>query len=46
MTDLAVYGGLFLSAFVAASLLPAQSELVLAGLLASKNGLLFGSSLW
>jgi len=37
MTDLAVYGGLFLSAFVAASLLPAQSELVLAGLLASQE---------
>ena len=29
------YGGLFLAAFVAATLLPAQSELVLAGLLAA-----------
>ena len=30
----AVYGGLFLSAFLAATLLPAQSEIVLAGLAA------------
>ncbi len=33
MTDLAAYAGLFASAFVAATLLPAQSEAVLAGLL-------------
>jgi membrane protein YqaA with SNARE-associated domain len=35
MIDVAAYGGLFLAAFVAATILPAQSELVLAGLLAS-----------
>lgn len=35
MSALAAYGGLFLSALVAATLLPAQSELVLAGLLVS-----------
>lgn len=35
MTDLAAYGGLFLSAFIAATVLPAQSELVLAALLRS-----------
>lgn len=33
MTELAVYGGLFLSALVAATILPAQSEAVLVGLL-------------
>lgn len=33
MGDLAAYGGLFSAAFVAATILPAQSELVLAGLL-------------
>jgi len=33
--DVAVYGGLFLTAFVAATLFPAQSELLLAGLTAS-----------
>ena len=33
MPDLATYAGLFASAFVAATLLPAQSEAVLAGLL-------------
>lgn len=33
MQDLAAYAGLFAAAFVAATLLPAQSELVLAGLL-------------
>jgi len=33
--DAAAYGGLFLAALVAATLLPAQSELVLAGLSAS-----------
>lgn len=32
MMDWAVYGGLFLSAFLAATVFPAQSELVLAGL--------------
>ena len=37
MIDVADYGGLFLAAFVAATLLPAQSELVLTGLLASGN---------
>lgn len=35
MSTLAVYAGMFLTAFVAATLLPAQSELALAGLLAS-----------
>lgn len=33
MSVLAVYGGLFLTAFIAATILPAQSELALAGLL-------------
>jgi membrane protein YqaA with SNARE-associated domain len=33
MLDAAAYGGLFLAAFIAATLLPAQSETVLAGLL-------------
>lgn len=33
MPDLAVYAGLFLAAFVAATLIPAQSELALAALL-------------
>ncbi|MCA0400295.1 MAG: DedA family protein [Proteobacteria bacterium] len=33
MEDLAAYGGLFVAAFAAATILPAQSELVLAGLL-------------
>ncbi|PZR13119.1 MAG: hypothetical protein DI532_12375 [Azospirillum brasilense] len=33
MGDLATYGGLFAAAFVAATLLPAQSEAVLVGLL-------------
>lgn len=35
MDDAAAYGGLFLTALVAATLLPAQSELLLAGLSAS-----------
>lgn len=35
MSDIAVYGGLFAAAFLAATLLPAQSEAVLAGLLVS-----------
>ena len=33
MVDLAVYGGLFLAAFTAATLLPAQSEILVVGLL-------------
>ena len=37
MSALAVYGGLFLSAFFAATLLPAQSEFVLAALLTSQD---------
>ena len=37
MSGLAVYGGLFLAAFAAATILPAQSEAVLAGLLAAGN---------
>ncbi len=37
MTDLAAYAGLFAVAFVAATILPAQSELALAGLLLSGN---------
>ena len=35
--DLFVHGGLFLTALIAATLLPAQSELVLTGLLLSGN---------
>ncbi|MDX8477915.1 YqaA family protein [Mesorhizobium sp. VK24D] len=38
METLAPYGALFVSAFVAATFLPAQSELVLAGLLAAGRG--------
>ena len=37
MSALAAYGGLFLVAFLAATILPAQSEAVLAGLLAAGN---------
>ncbi|MFT4160711.1 YqaA family protein [Shinella sp.] len=37
MSALAAYGGLFLAALIAATILPAQSEAVLAGLLASKS---------
>lgn len=37
MNALAAYGGLFLAAFAAATILPAQSEAVLAGLLATGN---------
>lgn len=33
LIDLSIYGGLFLAAFLAATLFPAQSELILAGLL-------------
>jgi membrane protein YqaA with SNARE-associated domain len=35
--DLSAYGGLFLAALVAATILPAQSEAVLAGLLVSER---------
>lgn len=38
MTDLAVYLTLFLNAFVAATLLPAYSEITLAGMLAAGAG--------
>lgn len=38
MTVLSIYGGLFLSAFLAALLLPGSSEAVLTGLLVSGNG--------
>lgn len=38
MADLAVYAGLFASALLAATLLPASSEAVLATLLASERG--------
>lgn len=37
MSLLAAYGGLFLAAFLAATLIPAQSEAVLASLLATKH---------
>jgi len=39
ITDFAIYGGLFFNAFVAATLLPAFSELSFAALLASGEGL-------
>jgi membrane protein YqaA with SNARE-associated domain len=38
MADLSIYGGLFLSAFLAATVLPVSSEAVLAGLLATRTG--------
>ncbi|NVJ98573.1 MAG: DedA family protein [Alphaproteobacteria bacterium] len=38
MTELAIYFGLFLNAFVAATLLPAYSEITLAALLAAGEG--------
>ena len=38
MEALAPYGALFASAFIAATLLPAQSELLLAGLVAAGKG--------
>lgn len=38
MTDLAVYGGLFLSAFLSATLLPGSSEALLTGLVVSGQG--------
>lgn len=37
MSTLAAYGGLFLAALIAATILPAQSEAVLAGLLATET---------
>ena len=37
MIDLAVYGGLFLAAFTAATLLPAQSEILVVGLLLTEH---------
>ena len=37
MTDLATYGGLFLAAFLAATMLPLQSEAALAGALLSER---------
>ena len=36
--DLAIYGALFLSAFLAATILPVSSEAVLAGLIAAGKG--------
>lgn len=38
MTELAAYGGLFLSAFLAATLLPGSSEALLTGLVAAGQG--------
>jgi membrane protein YqaA with SNARE-associated domain len=38
MPDLAIYGALFLSAFLAATILPVSSEAVLAGLIAAGKG--------
>ncbi len=38
MADLSIYGGLFLSALLAATVLPVSSEAVLAGLLATGTG--------
>ncbi|TIM03837.1 MAG: DedA family protein, partial [Mesorhizobium sp.] len=37
MADVTAYGGLFLTAFAAATILPLQSEAVLAGLLMAGN---------
>ncbi len=37
MADLAVYAGLFLTAFIAATILPMQSEAALAGLIILKS---------
>ncbi|SDL70853.1 YqaA family protein [Paracoccus chinensis] len=39
MIDLAVYGGLFMAAFTAATLLPAQSEILVVGLLLTDHPL-------
>ena len=38
MPDLAIYGALFVSAFLAATILPVSSEAVLAGLIAAGKG--------
>ncbi|NUS22586.1 MAG: DedA family protein [Mesorhizobium sp.] len=38
MAALAIYGGLFISAFLAATVLPVSSEVVLAGLIATGRG--------
>lgn len=38
MAALAIYGGLFISAFLAATVLPVSSEVVLAGLIAAGRG--------
>lgn len=38
MTAIAIYGGLFISAFLAATILPSSSEAVLIGLLAAGRG--------
>ena len=38
MTDFAIYGGLFLSAFLSATILPGQSEAALVALLAADKG--------
>ena len=38
MPDLAIYGALFISAFLAATILPVSSEAVLAGLIAAGKG--------
>ena len=38
MAEIAVYGGLFLSAFLAATLLPGSSEALLTGLLIAERG--------
>ena len=37
MTGLAVYAGLFLTAFIAATIMPMQSEAALAGLIVLKS---------
>ncbi|MGB3553053.1 MAG: YqaA family protein [Jannaschia sp.] len=42
MTGLTAYGGLFLSALIAATILPAQSEIVLAALLRSGGWSIWG----
>lgn len=47
MAALAIYGSLFISAFLAATVLPVSSEVVLAGLLAAGRGdpVLIGNTL-
>jgi membrane protein YqaA with SNARE-associated domain len=37
MSELAAYGGLFMAAFLAATIIPAQSEAVLLGLVATNS---------